>query len=175
MNTGKRRIILTGFMGVGKTTIARHLSYLIREERADLDDFIADQEKRTIADIIKSGGEGAFRVIETSYLNEVLESGVCIISLGGGAWTLERNRELISAYKNTSIWLESTFEHCWRNIRLSRFERPLAKDKARAKMLFAERERFYCLADWHFVIKPGNNSYDIAKQIANEYLQIAER
>lgn len=174
MNTGKRRIILTGFMGVGKTTISRHLSYLIRQERQDLDDFIAAKEKRSIASIIGADGESAFRDIETKYLTELLESDVCIISLGGGAWTIERNREIISKYNNTSIWLESTFDHCWRNIKLSRYERPLAKDKRMAKKLFAERERFYCLADWHFVIKPGNNSYDIAKQIANEYLQIAE-
>ncbi|MEZ5347176.1 MAG: shikimate kinase [Pyrinomonadaceae bacterium] len=174
MDKGKRRIILTGFMGVGKTTIAKHLSYLIRKEREDLDDFIARKEDRSTASIISTGGEAGFREIETKCLKELLESDVCIISLGGGAWTLERNREIISEYDCMSIWLESTFEHCWRNIRLSRFERPLAKDKERARKLFDERVKFYCLAEWHFVIKPGNNSFDIAKQIATEYEQIVK-
>ena len=174
MSNRKRRILLTGFMGVGKTTIARHLSYLLQADRQDLDDYIVENENRSIASIIGSEGESGFRDLETKYLRLLLESDFCIISLGGGAWTIKRNRDIIGKYSSTSIWLESTFEHCWRNIKLSRFERPLAQNKERAKKLFHERERFYCLADWHFVIKPGNNSFDIAKQIASEYLQISE-
>jgi shikimate kinase len=64
--------------------------------------------------------------------------------------------------------LESTFDHCWRNISFSRRERPLVKDKDSARKLFEDRQRFYCLADWHFVINPGHNSFEVAKQIAEE-------
>jgi shikimate kinase len=68
----------------------------------------------------------------------------------------------------TSVWLESSFEHCWRNISLSKRERPLAKNKSSARKLFDERQKYYCLADWHFVIKPELNSFEIAKKIAEE-------
>jgi hypothetical protein len=46
----------------------------------------------------------------------------------------------------------------------------LARDKMRARELFDERQKVYCLADWHFLIKPGLNSFDIARQIAEQIL-----
>ncbi len=164
----RKRTILTGFMGVGKSTVARHLSNILKERKMDLDDYIVKIERRTIPEILEAGGLDKFRRLETKYLGEILNSDIRIIALGGGAWTLDENRRLIREKDCTTIWLESTFEHCWRNIKFSRFERPLAKDKIEARRLFDERQQLYCLADWHFVIKSGNNSYDVAKQIAKE-------
>ena len=90
-------------------------------------------------------------------------------SLGGGTWVVDENRELIKRKGLTSIWLESTFEHCWYNIKFSHKERPLARDKDKARKLFEDRKKIYCLADWHFIIKPEYSSYDIAKLIYDEY------
>lgn len=169
MSNSNQRIVLTGFMGVGKSTVARFLSYLLRCRTVDLDAVIEDKERRKIADIIITDGINRFREIETENLRNVLrESDAVIIALGGGAWTIEENRRLIKAHNLTSIWLESTFQHCWRNISLSKRVRPLAQDKNQTQKLFDERQNFYCLADWHFVIKPDLTSYEIAKQIAEE-------
>lgn len=165
------RIVLTGFMGVGKSTVARHLARLTGKRRVDLDDHIERRERIQIPELIEKRGIDAFREIETATLGDVLDDAAfSIISLGGGAWTLERNRELIRAKAVTSVWLESTFEHCWHNIRASRKERPLVKDRAQALKMFEDRERFYCLADWHFVIDSGYNSFEIAQQIARDIL-----
>ena len=60
------------------------------------------------------------------------------------------------------------FNHCWNNIRLSQERRPLARNKISAKQLFDKRVEVYCLADWHFVVKPDLTSYDIASQIYEE-------
>ncbi len=164
-----QRIVLTGFMGVGKTTVARFLSHLLKCKTIDLDAVIEVSEKRKIADIINADGITRFREIETENLLKVLhESDALIIALGGGAWTIEENRNLIKSYNLTSVWLESTFQHCWRNISLSKRVRPLAKDKKQTRKLFDERRNFYCLADWHFIIKPELTSFEIAKQIAEE-------
>lgn len=169
MNRNKR-IVLTGFMGVGKSSVGRHLAQILRSERIDLDFFIEKSTKRKIAEIIDSDGEEAYRKIETANLIRLLEeSNAQVISLGGGTWTLAENRELIKSKGITSIWLESTFEHCWYNIKFSHKERPLARDKKKARKLFEDRKKVYCLADWHFVIKPEYSSYDIAKLIHNEY------
>lgn len=163
------RIALTGFMGVGKSSVARHLSYLLQCDRVDLDNEIEESEQRSIVDIIDNDGEEAYRAIETRCLEHVLEeSRAAILSLGGGAWSQPRNRELIRAHGLTTVWLESSFEHCWQNIRASKKERPLARNREAAKQLFDARQMHYCLADWHFVIKPEHNSYDVAKQIAEE-------
>ncbi len=168
MTSSGQRTILTGFMGVGKSTVARHLAHLLKCEKIDLDSFIEINEKRTIAEIIQSEGEARFREIETENLQKVLQTQARIIALGGGAWTVDKNRKLIKQINCTTIWLESSFEHCWRNIKFSRRERPLAKNKRRARKLFEERQRFYCLADWHFIVKPELNSYELAKKIAEE-------
>ncbi len=156
-------------MGVGKSSVARHLSVLLRCDRVDLDGFIERAEGRTIADIINNDGEPAYRKIETANLKAVLNgTSAAILSLGGGTWTLPENRAIINEHGLVTVWLESTFDHCWQNISRSRKERPLAKNKDAARRLFDERQRIYCLADWHFIIKPELNSFDIARQIADE-------
>ncbi len=160
---------MTGFMGVGKSTVARHLSYILRMEKVDLDAFIEKNEDETIINIIENRGIEYFRRIETENLRRILEkTNANVIALGGGAWMTEENRELIKMHKCTTIWLESTFEHCWRNINMSKKERPLVKNKRQVKTLFRDREKLYCLADWHFIMKPELNSLDVAKQIAEE-------
>src|SRR5688572_24101692 len=163
------RVALTGFMGVGKSSVARHLSALLSCERLDLDSFIEEQERQKIADIIDKGGIDSYREIETKNLLLVLtENRAQILSLGGGTWTEARNRELLKKHGMTSVWLESSFDHCWRNIRMSKKERPLARNKTAARKLFDERQKLYALADWHFIIKPELTSYEIAQQIAEE-------
>jgi shikimate kinase len=115
-------------------------------------------------------GEAAYRDIESANLRRLLEEhDAQVISLGGGTWVVDENRELIKQKGLTSIWLESTFEHCWYNIKFSHKERPLARDKDKAKKLFEDRKKIYCLADWHFIIKAEYSSYDIAKLIHDEY------
>ena len=156
-------------MGVGKSTVARFLASLLECKKIDLDAFIERSENNTIAEIIKSKGEASFRQIETENLRRVLENDEAqIIALGGGAWTIEENRRLIKERDFTTVWLESSFEHCWRNIRQSRRERPLAANKENAAKLFDERQKYYCLADWHFIIRPDLTSFEIARKIAEE-------
>jgi shikimate kinase len=163
------RIALTGFMGVGKSSVARHLAHMIKSRRIDLDNFIENQERRKIVEIIDNDGIEHYRHLETKYLKVVLdESDTRILSLGGGTWTVPENRELMRAKGYTSVWLESTFEHCWLNISFSRKDRPLARNKADALKLFEERQKIYCLADWHFIVRSDHTSMDVAKQIADE-------
>ena len=103
-NHSDRRIALTGFMGVGKTSVARHLASLMGCERLDLDAFIEVNEQRRIAEIIDSDGIDAYRRIETRCLKQALAKvNAKILSLGGGAWTVAENRELIRGQGVTSV------------------------------------------------------------------------
>lgn len=165
----EKRIVLTGFMGVGKSTVARFLASLLKCEKIDLDYFTEQIERRSIAEIINREGETRYRQIETANLRRVLNNKATqVLALGGGAWTIAENRRLIKEHNFTTVWLESTFEHCWRNIRMSKRERPLAVNRQQTERLFDERQKFYCLADWHFVIKPDLTSFEIAKKIAED-------
>lgn len=168
------KVVLTGFMGVGKSTVTRMLASRIGYKRLDLDWSIERREGGTIAQIIERCGIERFREIESEVLAEVLEyPGKAVIALGGGAWTQERNRKMIKEKGWASIWLEATFDHCWANIRNSKRVRPLAKDKETAFKLFEERRSLYCLAEWHFVLQPGQSSADIAAKIAEQVFGIA--
>lgn len=163
------RIALTGFMGVGKSSVARHLGQMLRCRRIDLDHVIEHTDGRRVVDIIDADGIDSYRRLETQCLRDVLgDSTSRILSLGGGTWTLPENRELLKTKGFTSVWLESTFEHCWLNISNSRKERPLARNKEAALRLFEERQKVYCLADWHFIVRPDFTSMDVARQIADE-------
>lgn len=165
------RVVLTGFMGVGKSTVAKCLASLLEAERVDLDHFIENQENKSVSEIIETAGIEHFRLLETDYLRKILNNPqLKIIALGGGAWITEQNRRMIKDFNCISVWLESTFEHCWRNISCSKQERPMAKDKKSVQKLFEERQKIYCLADWHLIVKPELTSYDIAKLIAEEIL-----
>ena len=167
------RIVLTGFMGVGKSTVARFLAFILKCKKIDLDAVIEESERRTIAEIIQTDGEKRFRQIETANLTRVLaDRQAQIIALGGGAWTIEENRRLIKQHDFTTVWLESSFEHCWRNISVSKRVRPLAKNKMQTRQLFNERQKVYCLADWHFIVRPDLTSFEIAKKIAEEVFSV---
>lgn len=168
----EQRVALTGFMGVGKSSVARHLAHLLRCKRIDLDFFTEERERRKIAAIIDEEGIDRYREIETRNLELLLdETDARILSLGGGTWTIPANRELLRKYGYTTVWLESTFEHCWLNITHSRKDRPLARDKQKARQLFDERQKLYCLADWHFIVRKGYTSYDLARQIVEQVFE----
>lgn len=165
----EQRVALTGFMGVGKSSVARHLAHLLRCKRIDLDFFTEERERRKIAAIIDEEGIDRYREIETRNLELLLdETDARILSLGGGTWTIPANRELLRKHGYTTVWLESTFEHCWLNITHSRKDRPLARDKQKARQLFDERQKLYCLAEWHFIVRKGYTSYDLARQIVEQ-------
>ncbi len=164
-----QKVFLTGFMGVGKSTIARHLAKILKCPRLDLDARIEKQHGQPVSELILGLGVDRYRDVESDALALLLDEPTpAIVALGGGAFTIERNRKMIKEKGHTSVWLESTFEHCWMNIQRSKKVRPLAKDRETTRRLFDERMASYCLAEWHFLIKPEYSSYDIAKQIAEE-------
>jgi len=162
-----RHIIITGFMGSGKTTIGRGLARILRCEMLDLDHVIAEREGRTAGEIIEQDGEQSFREVETRILQEVLgNSPRGVIALGGGAWTLERNRNLINKHGCVTVWLDAPFELCWERILLSGSSRPLARDEGQARMLYAERRPQYALAKLPIRLVANRSTDEISAEIA---------
>ena len=139
-----RRIVIVGFMGCGKTTVAEALARQLGCQAIDLDSFISASEARSPAEIIQQDGEPAFRKIETAALSDVLlEKKARVIALGGGAWTSEANRTLVAEHGCLSIWLDVPFELCWERITRSEMIRPMAPDLESAKRLYASRRPTY--------------------------------
>lgn len=162
------RLIITGFMCAGKTTVARVLTRELHCEMIDLDDLIVEHEKRTIPDLIKNEGEPRFRQAETDALRSLLETGEArIIALGGGAWVLERNRELIAAHGCTTIWLDAPFELCWSRIEREQPLRPLALDYWSTHKLYTERQPYYELATLRVIVTEDKSAENLALEIIN--------
>jgi shikimate kinase len=144
------KIVVTGFMGSGKSRIARRLAERLNLEFVDLDEHITARHGRSPAQLINEDGEAAFRVIESKALLEVLKNKATgVIALGGGAWIKLRNRNLMDEYKCLSVWLDTPFEMCWYRIHASGDERPLARTKQQARALYERRRPVYKLAKIH--------------------------
>ena len=165
-----RRIVITGFMGAGKTSVATALGRLLDCGSIDLDDIITASEGRTPQQLIDDESEARFREAETRALRVALEVGrERIIALGGGAWMLERNRLLVAEHECVSVWLDASFDLCWERIQLHKAEdRPFARDRARAQALFETRRPFYKLAALHVVVHPNRGVGEIAAEILQE-------
>ena len=162
-----RHIIITGFMGSGKTSVARGLARILGCEMLDLDHVIAERERRTAREIIEQDGEESFRKVETRILREVLKTNpVGVIALGGGAWTFERNRNLMNKHGCVTVWLDAPFELCWERILISGGNRPLARDEGQARMLYAERRPQYALAELPVRVVANKSTDEISAEIA---------
>lgn len=145
---GERRIVIVGFMGCGKTTVAEALARRFGCNMIDLDSFITEREGRSPAEIIQQESEPAFREIETRALRNVLETNDArVIALGGGAWTIHANRALVAEHNCLSVWLDLPFELCWQRITASRTTRPLAPDRESAQKLYESRRPSYEFAE----------------------------
>lgn len=159
-------IVLVGFMGCGKTVVAQELSQLLNIRFVDLDAQIVETEGRSAAQIISEDGEPIFRTKETAALREVLRHDVhAVVALGGGAWTIAVNRELIRSVDGIVIWLDTPLEICWERIEEDANSRPMAPSRSAAESLFSERLPFYRLADIH-VPFAGASPKQLAQNIA---------
>ena len=88
-------IILTGFMGAGKTTVGRKLASRLGYYFLDTDAYIEEQQGCKIAEIFRYGGEESFRDLETKLLQHLLQLQNTVVSTGGGMVLRTENRELL--------------------------------------------------------------------------------
>ena len=162
-------LVITGFMGCGKTMVARELARRLNLEMVDLDDRITQREGRSPAQLINDEGEASFRAIESDVLRELLATDIPrVIALGGGAWIEERNRALVEQHGCTSVWLDVPFEVCWARIEASDEERPLGKTRAEAHERFDQRRPIYGLAKLHVQVSPDEDPNDLASRIEGQ-------
>lgn len=160
------RIVITGFMGSGKTAVAQSLAAQRNLEMIDLDKFITDDAGRTPAQIIAQDGEPSFRTIETDALRRLLQTrDVGVIALGGGAWIEQTNRNLIEENDCLTVWLDIPFDECWKRIESSNEERPLGKTEQQARELYDRRRPVYELATLHLKVHANDSPAELAARL----------
>jgi len=162
-----QRIVIVGFMGCGKTTVAKALAARLGCGLADLDAIVSAQQNMSVPDLINEQGESSFRDAETAALQLILDRQTPrIIALGGGAWTLERNRDLISKHGCIAVFLDAPFDLCWQRITGHPVPRPLALDEPTARELHRQRHPLYSLAHIRVGVTNKTSADDLAAKIA---------
>ena len=164
-----RRIVIVGFMGSGKTSVAEALGRKLECDATDLDSFITEREGRSPAEIIQQSGEPAFRKIETESLRAVLDQQETrVIALGGGTWAIAANRALIAGHDGLSVWLDVPFELCWERIASNETVRPLAPDRTTAEKLYIDRKASYRLSERRLRVSSEDSPNALAEKIRGQ-------
>ena len=122
------RIFLTGYMGSGKTTLGRALAADMGIEFIDLDHYIEQRCRKSIAQLFAEKGEEGFREVERRMLHEVGEFEDVIISTGGGTPCFFDNIEYMNS-QGTTVYLDVPVERLHIRLCIARNKRPLIKDK----------------------------------------------
>jgi shikimate kinase len=149
----EQQIWLTGFMGTGKTRIARPLAAALDWQALDLDTLIEQEAGETVAQIFERGGEAAFRTLESQIVERVAKMEKVVVATGGGTVLAESNRAAMRV-RGFVVCLEARPETIALRISGSErhiSERPLlAGDDPLMKItqLKAERQRAYADADF---------------------------
>ena len=132
--------VLLGFMGAGKSTIAKALD----PDYLDMDALIEKRLGTSIAEFFAEKGEGAFRQIESEVLAELLKTEQ-VVSTGGGVVISPLNRDLLKT-NSDNIYLKADFETLYQRISADKNnQRPLflSKTKEELQKIFQERESWY--------------------------------
>ena len=138
------KIYLVGFMGAGKTTVARALGRVLGWPVEDLDERIEMRERRTIAGIFAQHGEPYFRQLERQALTELLPERHIIVATGGGTFAEADNRALMLA-DGCVAWLDAPLERVIERLPADG-RRPLAADRAQLTQVYARRQLAYAHA-----------------------------
>lgn len=147
-----QRIVLTGFMGSGKSTVGRSLALRLGWRFVDLDSLIEQGDGRAVSRIFADDGESTFRVMETNALISLLAETRLVLALGGGTLETRANRDALAAAPQTcTVLLTAPFEtlygRCLQQIATagesSLPARPLLGDREAAAARMARREANY--------------------------------
>ena len=121
-----RKIILLGYMGCGKSTIAENLSKITQIPFVDLDKMIENRANTTISTIFKEHGEVYFRKLEHQVFVELLQDTTpMIIGLGGGTPCYANNHELLKGEDRVSIYLKASIDTLFNRLAANKSKRPL--------------------------------------------------
>jgi shikimate kinase len=166
--TMKRHLFLVGFMGTGKSTVARELGRLQKNLVFEMDDWIVQQEGCTISDIFATYGEAYFRQKETRVLQELQHYTPQIVSCGGGV--VLRKENLAYLKQGDVIWLRAKAQTIYKRVSGGTTRPVLAKGGPleHIQTLMQEREPFYAaVADWT-VDTDEKSALQIARQISRQ-------
>jgi len=156
------KLVLIGFMGVGKTSVGKKLAEKLNLKFIDTDYEIEKLENKTISQIFEDYGEEYFRSLETKVLKNSLKEKNIIISTGGGIITNKENYEILKNEKNV-IFLDASVETIISHLYNEINKRPLLKNSKNLsdkieELLSIRYEKYKEVSD--ILIKVDNKNID---------------
>lgn len=139
-----QRIILTGFMGAGKSTVGRLLAARLGWNFLDLDAHLEARASATIPQLFERHGEAHFRRLESCALASTLHLRSTVLALGGGTPESLTNRLLLEQTPGTLVvFLNAPFPTLFDRCVLQDITRPVLADPTAAEARFAARHPLY--------------------------------
>ncbi|HEX8236802.1 MAG TPA: shikimate kinase [Abditibacteriaceae bacterium] len=180
-STRKAPVVLIGFMGSGKSSVARELAQILGCETVDTDAEIERQSGQSIREMFQVAGEDAFRQLESAALRAALRgTKTLVVSTGGGIVKSAANREVLYAAMRagvTVVYLRAGAQTLARRIRLQPGVRPLidgervldeAETQQRVAALLAERGALYEACASCIIDTDEHSAREIAQRIAGQ-------
>ena len=160
---------LVGFMGAGKTTVARAMAKRLDWQAMDIDELIEARERQTVAALFAKQGEAYFRARERAVLLEQAGARHAIVATGGGTFVDPQNRAIIH-HDGVSVWLDVPLDRLIARIPVDG-RRPLAADRAEFERLYLARRAAYEQA--HHRIDAARATADEVAEELIDWLQAA--
>ncbi len=135
-----RWLVLSGYMGAGKTSVGRRVAARLGCAFTDLDREIEARAGMPIPEIFSRRGELWFRRTEESVVRELVAGEPGVLALGGGSLESAKTRGLVMRVADV-VWLRTGVEVAWARVKDS--DRPLASDRGRFERRAAAREATY--------------------------------
>lgn len=162
------KIVLIGFMGSGKTTVAENLAKNLNLAFIDMDALALTKSGRnSINEIFDIDGEKKFREIESEVASNMALKDQAVISTGGG---VVMNNSIMAHLKEkaTIIYLKDSFNKIKEHVALKKVKPPLFQDEFSARKLFDLREPLYTQYADIVVLADNKNVAEIVKEIMEE-------
>jgi shikimate kinase len=157
---GCDHIFFVGFLGAGKSTVARNLGRLFNRRHLDTDRMVVHREHASVAELFATVGEEAFRACERTALESLACEKSCLVSCGGGIVECWPNVELMRTMGKV-VFLDLDLDGALAHITHPEI-RPDLGDRAHAEALFAHRLPLYRRAADFTVDIRGMSFSDVA-------------
>ncbi|WP_338777117.1 shikimate kinase [Metabacillus sp. FJAT-52054] len=156
-------VILTGFMGAGKTTAGMELGKKLNLPVYDTDQLLEKKYRMSVKEMFAAYGEEKFREFETEMLQHLSEAPA-VVTTGGGAVLKEENRHVLKT-KGQIFFLYCDFDVLYDRLKEDT-ARPLLKEKSKDQIEKLYESRLSCYLDGSVKINTtGKTPHDIADDI----------
>ena len=169
-------IYITGFMGVGKSTVGKALSKLLKRPLIDMDKAISRRSGLSIRSYFKQLGEERFRRAETELLKDIASSQRLVVATGGGLPVNPENRAIMRS-SGKVIHLDMPLDNYFRRLgNGSNLSRPKWTDRDSVEALYNQRAPMYEDCDYTIDVSsklPGDCVWEICERLhANESIDV---